>query len=114
MMSEQTWLAVVADEYGYVLDDETLRAWAEAIRAGRTGWAVPCEPPTQIVMVTGSRRPEKQSTMATGDVYKLPSSWVTDHQLFEIDVEDQEPAEILRAWERAQACAAGLNAANVR
>jgi hypothetical protein len=107
------WMAVVTDADGFVLTDEDLRGWAEAIDAGRTGWGVPCESPTSVQVVTRSARPRPQSDTPGETVLRMPGSWMTYDKLFDIDFDDEEPCAILRAWERAQACAAGLNAAGI-
>lgn len=114
-MSDEQWQAVAVDGDGFVLDDETLRAWAKAIEDGATGWAVPCEPPVGIEIVRGSAAPQPQSDSPDEKFYRLPGSWRSVDKFLELDdLDEQEPRDVLLLWERAQAAAAGMNAASVR
>lgn len=106
-----TWIAIVTDADGFVLTDEDLRGWAAAVNMGKTGWGIPCEPPTAVCVVTGSALPKPQ--FEGSETLRSPGSYYTSDVLFEIDVEEQEPDDIIQTWERAQACAAGLNERNI-
>lgn len=109
------WLAVASDRDGFVLDDETLKAWAAAVDAGKRGWDIPCEPPQEITIVRGSARPVPQSSAPDEDIYRLPGSWLSGDQFVEIEnLDELEPSEVLELWRRAQAAAAGMNAAGVQ
>lgn len=121
--TEPTWQAVVADRAGFVLADEQVRAWCAAIKAGKTGWGVPCETPTQVLVVTGSALPEPQTSRPDEDTYRLPGHWYTADRFLEIDLTDEvDPDEVdadyadllLKTWQRVQAAAAGMNAAGVQ
>lgn len=105
------WTAIVIDADGFVLDEDTLHRWISATKAGATGWAVPCEPPTAVRVVTGSAMPATQ--YEGSDIYRAPGSYMTSDLLFEIDVEGDDPDDILLTWERASACADGLNERNI-
>lgn len=115
-MTADTWTAVAIDNSGFVIDDELLRAWADAVSAGKTGWHVPCEPPDRIVIVKGSALPVPQSDNLDEEFFRMPSGYYSDdlcsivENLDEID----EPARVVLYWERALAAAAGMNAAGAR
>lgn len=105
------WMAIVTDADGFVLDEYMLYRWISATKAGATGWAVPCEPPTAVRVATGTAMPSPQ--YEGSDTYRAPGSYMTSDLLFEIDVEDEDPDTILLTWERASACADGLNERNI-
>lgn len=71
------WIAVASDADGFVLDEDTLTAWAEAVQAGKRGWAIPCEQPTEIAIVRGSARPVPQSSDPDEQHYRRPASWLS-------------------------------------
>lgn len=110
----ETWQAVVADRDGFVLDDEQVQAWCKAREEGKTGWQIPCEDPDVILIVTGTARPEPQTTDPDEKIYRLPGTWTTEDRFVAIDVADDEPNAILRQWERVRAAAAAMNAAGVQ
>lgn len=117
-MTEQTttaprWLAVAATVDGFVLTDEDVRGWCEAIEEGKSGWGVPCEDPDELLIVTGSAMPVPQSEAPDEDIMRLPGTWTTEDRFVEVDVSNDEPEELLRRWERIQATAAAMNAADV-
>lgn len=108
-----TWVAVVTDVSGFVLEDEMLRRWAEAVEAGAEGWAVPCEDPDEIVIVTGTARPVPQSDHPDEEILRRPGSYTTEDCFVSIDVSSEDPDVILRLWERARSTAAAMNTAGV-
>ena len=118
MSTETTWVAAVVDDSGFVIDDELLRAWADAIKAGKSGWGVPCEPPQRIHIVKGSAVPMPQSDDPDEKYQRMPSSYYTDDEFLTIEnldeLDEDEPERVVLYWERAQAAAAGLNMAGVR
>lgn len=116
-VTESIWTAVAVDDSGFVIDDELLRAWADAIKAGKSGWGVPCEPPQRIHIVKGSAVPQPQSEDPDEKFHRMPSSYYTDDEFLTVENLDEledEPERVVLYWERAQAAAAGLNAADAR
>lgn len=111
MSTESTWIAVASDADGFVISDDTLREWAEAVEAGKTGWFIPCEPPTSVSIVRGSAAPKPQSDDPDEKFFRLPGTYYGDDVFMELgDLDEQEPSSVLLAWRRAQAAAKGLNA----
>ncbi|GAA2623857.1 hypothetical protein GCM10010399_63930 [Dactylosporangium fulvum] len=94
------WQAVLADRYGYAYQDVT---------DARKNIADP-DDEVRITIVRGTALPNNRS----GDELRLPGSYQSGDQIFEIDayLEDEDPsigAEV--RFEQAKAMAAGLNAA---
>lgn len=111
---EPRWHAVACDRDGFVLDDAMLRDWCKATEEGKTGWQIPCENPEEILLVTGTSRPQPQSDDPDETIYRMPGAWSTEDRLVEIDISDDSPEAILRQWERVRATAAAMNAAGVQ
>lgn len=108
------WHAVVVDIDGFVLTDELVRAWCAAIDAGARGWAVPCETPESLAIVTGTSAPVPQSAAPDEDIMRMPGSWTTEDRFLEIELAGEETSTILRLWDRVRSTAAAMNALGVQ
>lgn len=105
---EPVWLAVVADNYGYVLTEEDIREWA----ADSDAYEIRSDMiPQTLAIVTDSAKPDDGERSGHP---RLPRWWAAEDRFMELDVDTYGPDHFIRLWERAQAVAAAMNAADVR
>lgn len=97
------WRAIITGRLGFVVTDEQLREWMDDEDTLDEDLA-----PVEVSVVRRTALPQP----APVDAERAPTNWGVDDVLYDVDLTGLSYDEIPGHWERAQAVAAALNAAD--